>query len=119
MTSKVLINCAVGREDAEQATVAFIAASAAAASDRETAMFLTGGAIDLATKDGADGIEAEGYKPLLAFRKALMKKGGQLWVCPACAGARGLSADDLIDGAEIAGVPKILDYVDSGAVTLM
>jgi len=119
MSSKVLINCKVGAEDVEQATVAFLAAAVAAANDRQTAIFLTGGAIDLATRDGADGVEAQGYDPLIKFRKSLMSNGGQLWVCPACASARALNEDDLIEGAQIAGVPKVMEYIDSGAVTLM
>jgi predicted peroxiredoxin len=119
MGGKVLINCAAGQDDPERATVAFIAASAAAANEKETAMFLTCDAIGLATKDGVNGIEAPGYQALAFFRDSLMENAGKLWVCPACAAAHGLSADDLIDGAEIAGVPKILAYIDSGAVTLM
>ena len=119
MSTKVLINCKVGTDDIEQATVAFLAAAVASANHRHMAMFLTGGAIELATKDGADGIEAHGYNPLIKFRKALMKNGGELWVCPACASARVLNADDLIEGAQIAGVPKVMEYIDSGAVTLM
>ncbi len=119
MNSKVLINCTAGQDDPERATVAFIAASAAAAINKETAMFLTSGAIDLATRDGAKGIEAPGYKPLVVFRDSLMENGGRLWVCPACAAARGLQDSDLIDGAEIAGVPQVLQFKDSGAITLM
>lgn len=119
MSGKILINCAFGRDDPERATVAFIAASAAAANDRETAMFLTSDAIDLATTNGTDGIEVPGYKALAEFRAALMELGGKLWICPACAAARGLEAGDLIEGAEIAGVPKVLAFLESGAATLM
>ena len=119
MSRKVLINCKTGADDMEQATIAFLAAAVAASNNSETAMFLTAGAIDLATTNGADGITAEGYDPLIKFRKSLMKAGGQLWVCPACATARGLTAEDLIEGAQIAGVPKVLQYVDDGAVVLM
>jgi predicted peroxiredoxin len=116
---KVLVNCKAGIDDIEQATVAFLAAAVASTNDRHTAMFLTGGAIELATQHGVDGIEADGYDPLIKFRKALMKNGGELWVCPACASARDLDPDDLIEGAQIAGVPKVMAYIDSGAVTLM
>lgn len=119
MNGKVLINCTAGRNDPERATVAFIAASAAAAINKETAMFLTSEAIDLATQDGADDIEAPGYKPLVLFRDALMENGGRIWVCPASAAARGLQDSDLIDGAEIAGVPQVLAFKHSGAITLM
>ena len=68
-------------------------------------------AVRLATPDYADGIQAEGYEPL--------KTGGKLWVCPACAKARGMTQDDLIDGATIDGVPTMLEFLDNGGITLM
>ena len=51
--------------------------------------------------------------------QAYMDNGGILWVCKACADAKGMTADDLIEGAEIAGAGHTLSFVDNGAQVLM
>lgn len=119
MSNKILVNCAHGTDDIEKATVAFIVASASAASDNETVMFLTGEAVRLATKGGADGHQAEGYQPVKEFLDATIENGGSLWVCPACAGARGIGVDDLIGGAEIAGAVRTIGFLNDGGKTIM
>ena len=54
MTNKYLINCQHGGDDIEKATIAMIVAGAASAMDRETAVFLTGESVRMATKGGVD-----------------------------------------------------------------
>jgi predicted peroxiredoxin len=48
-----------------------------------------------------------------------LEAGGKLWVCPACAKARDMTQDDLIEGATIDGVPTMLAFLDNGGITLM
>lgn len=48
-----------------------------------------------------------------------IEKGGLVWVCKACADAKGMTDDDLIDGAIIAGAGNILDLVENGGQVLM
>ncbi len=102
MTDKYLINCQYGGDDIEKATVAMIVAGAASAMNGETAVFMTGESVRMATKGGVDGLAVEKYPPLKDQFEAYAENGGQHWVCPACAGARGISAEDLIGNAEIA-----------------
>ena len=119
MTNKFLINCQHGSDDLEKATVAMIVAGAAAAMDGETAIFLTGESVRLATTGGVDGLQAEGYPALGELLEGYKENDGQLWVCPACAKARGITADDLDDGAEIAGAARTIGFVNDGAKVLM
>ena len=119
MAVNVLVNCSHGKNNAEDATVAFIAASAAAAMDGVTAVFLTSDAVRLATPGYADQIQAEGYEPLKVFLDAFTENDGKLWVCPACAKARGITEDDLIDGAIITGAATVVGFLGEGAVTFM
>ncbi|KAB2912757.1 MAG: hypothetical protein F9K29_17945 [Hyphomicrobiaceae bacterium] len=118
MSNKVLVNCSHGKDDVERATVAFIVASAASTTG-ETAMFLTAHAVGLATKGGADGVQADKYPPIKQLIDAIVENGGKLWVCPACASARGITPDQLIAGAEIAGAARTIGFVNDGARTLM
>ncbi len=119
MAGNVLVNCAHGKNNPEEATVAFIAASAAVTRSAATAVFVTSDAVRLATPDYADDIQAEGYEPLKVFLDKFLAKGGKLWVCPACAAARGIVQEDLINGATIDGVPTILEFLEDGGITLM
>lgn len=119
MGNKYLINCQHGSDDLEKATVAAIVAGAAAAMDGETAMFLTGESVRLATQGGTDGLQVEKYPALGELYETYVENGGQFWVCPACAGARGITAEDLVDGAEIAGAARTIGFIDDGAKVLL
>ena len=119
MTDKYLINCQHGGDDVEKATVAMIVAGAASAMDGETAVFLTGESVRMATKGGVDGLAAEGYPTLTDLLDAYVDNAGQLWVCPACAGARGIGAEDLIGNAEIAGAARTIGFINDGAKVVM
>ncbi len=119
MTDKFLINCQHGSDDLEKATVAMIVAGAASAMDGETAVFMTGESVRLATKGGVDGLAVEKYPPLTELLEAYAENGGRLWVCPACAGARGIGAEDLIANAEIAGAARTIGFINDGAKVIM
>ncbi len=119
MTNKFLINCQHGSDDMEKATVAMIVAGAAAAMDGETAIFMTGESVRLATKGGMDGMQLEGYPALADLHETYHENGGQLWVCPVCAAARDITADDLVNGAEIAGAARTIGFVNDGAKVLI
>ena len=118
MTNGYLINCEHGNDDLEKATVAMIIAGAASAMDGETAMFMTGDSVHLAMSNGVDGLQVKDYPALSDLRTALLENGGKLWVCPVCANARGVTADDLVDGAEIAGAARMIGFIDTGAKLL-
>jgi len=118
MTDKYLVNSYHGADDLEKATVTMLIASTAAAMDGETALFLTCDSVDLAVKGGVDGLGAEGYPALSELFQGYRDNGGKIWVCPACAGARGITADDLVDGAEIAGAARTIGFVNEGARVL-
>ena len=119
MAGKVLINCAHGKNNSEDATVAFIAAAASTAISEETAVFLSSDAVRLAIPGYADGVQADGYEPFKSFLDAFLEGNGMLWVCPACCKARGMTQDDLIEGAEITGAATVIEYLNNGAVTFM
>ncbi|MFT5113274.1 MAG: putative peroxiredoxin [Parasphingorhabdus sp.] len=119
MAGKYLINCAVGKNNAEDATVAFIAAAGATALAEEVVVFLTSDAVRLATPDYADDIQADGYLPLSNFLTDFLANNGKIWVCPACAKARGITRDDVIEGATISGVAAIIEYLENGGKTIM
>jgi predicted peroxiredoxin len=116
--AKLLINCSYGKEDPERATLPFIVANVAATADQEVVLFLTIEGVRLATKGYADGIQKEGFKPLKEVMQSYLDNGGQIWACAACTNPRGITENDLIEGASIKTAANLVEYMASGAVTL-
>jgi len=114
---KFLINCQDGGNNVERATISFILA-VTASKTCETAVFITSDASKLCVKGGADGLVAEGYEPLSGLIQAFIENGGKIWLCPACAKAKHIMDSDLIEGVEIAGAPKTMAFMASGAQLL-
>jgi predicted peroxiredoxin len=119
MAQSVLVNCSWGSDNPERATVAFIVASAAAATKKDAAVFLTIEGVRLATKGYAETVRKDGYKPLKEFLDAFQESGGKVWVCGACANARGITPEQLIPGAQITGAATVIDFATNGATVLM
>jgi len=116
--AKILANCTHGKEDAERATLPFIVGNVAATADQEAVVLLTVEGAWLATKGYADGIQKEGFQPLQEVIQSFVANGGQIWACGACTKPRGITADDLIDGAKIVTAANVVEYLASGAATL-
>jgi uncharacterized protein len=119
MSNKYLVNLQHGTDDLEKATIAMMVAGAAAAMDSETVIFLTCESVRLATTGAMDGVQKDGYPALAELQEAFLENKGQLWVCPVCAASRGITAEDLAPGAEIAGAGRTIGYVNDGAQVLM
>ena len=112
-----LINCQEGANNPERATISFILA-VTASKTAEAAMFMTSNASTLCVKGGADAVVAMGYEPLRDLMAAFLANGGKIWLCPACAKAKGIAASDLTEGVEIAGAPRTMAFLAAGAQLL-
>jgi len=97
--------------------VAFILAVTASKTS-ETAVFATSDAAQICTKGGIDGLAADGYEPLSNLVSAFIANKGRIWLCPACAKAKGITENDLIEGVEIAGAPRTMAFIAGGAQLL-
>lgn len=114
---KFLINCQEGEGHLERATISFILA-VTASKENEAALFMTSDASELCVKGKADGLVAEGHEPIANLLAQFLENGGKIWICPVCVKTRGISESDLIEGVEIAGAPKTMEYLASGAMLL-
>ncbi len=108
---KAVINLATGLEDAERVTVAFLVGGAAAASGRQTAMFLTKEAVRLGLDGYGEGVACDGCPPLSRLFEQYMEAGGELLVCPICFQARKLDDSELVKNARLAGATPLWDWI--------
>lgn len=107
-----------GSENVEKANLPFIIGNVAASADQDVAVFLTSDAVWLATHGFADGLEFGGHPPVGTLLASFVANGGKVWVCGACTGPRDISADDLVEGAEIVTAANVIEELVNGAKTL-
>ena len=103
-----------GRDDPERATLPFIVANVAASADQEAIVLLTIEGVWLATKGYADDIHHPGMQPLSEVLASLLAAGGEVWACGACTKPRGITDEDLIDGARIISAVDFVAELASG-----
>lgn len=111
----MMFMCTHGKEDAERASLPFVAAGVAATAGMETLVVCTMDAVWLATQKGAEGVESKGLPPLSKLVADFVGTGGKVWLCGACAKPRGITADQLREGASIVGAASIIEAIAGGA----
>ena len=118
MNNKVVINLATGLDDAERVTVAFPVGCAAAAKDKQVAMFLTKEAVRLGLPGHADAVACDGCPPLARLFEQYTEAGGEMLVCPICFTARKLEEDQLVANARLAGATPLWDWIGDEHATV-
>ena len=112
---KFCVTLTSAKNDSDKATVAFVVANAAAASDQETVIFLSVEAVRLSQQGYADDIHEEGFAPLKELMANFVKAGGKIWVCSPCFKRRKLDEQKLVAGAVIVGGAKLVEFLSAGA----
>lgn len=115
MSNKLIFNCTHGKEDAERATLPFIAANVAASAGQDAVVLCTVDAVWLGTKGGTEGVAAKGIAPLAQVYDEFVSKGGQVWLCGVCTKPRNIGDDQLARGAAIVGAAKVVEEIVKGA----
>lgn len=113
-TLKFCVSLSYSKDNTDKATVAFVVANAAAASNQQTLVFLSIEGVRLSQKGFADDIREEGFAPLKDLIDNFVKAGGTIWVCSPCFKKRGLDEGQLIAGATIVGGAKLVEFLSDG-----
>jgi len=114
MAGKFCITLASSKDNTDKATVAFVVANAAVASDKKTLVFLSIEGVRLCQKGYADDIHESGFAPLKDLMTNFTKAGGTIWVCSPCFKKRSLNENNLVDGATIVGGAKLVEFLGDG-----
>jgi predicted peroxiredoxin len=115
MSSKFVVSLTSAKNDTDKATVAFVVANAAVASEKKTIVFLSIEGTRLSQKGYADDIHEEGFAPLKDLMKNFVEAGGQIFVCSPCFKKRSLDENNLVPGAIIVGGAKLVEFMGDGA----
>lgn len=115
---KIMVNNTCGKDNVERASLAFVVGNTALNSGQEATVLLTIEGAWVATRDYADDLQAHGFAPLGELVRQFTGGGGRLWVCAACAKPRNITAEQLVEGAQIVGAATAIEAMVNGAQTL-
>jgi predicted peroxiredoxin len=115
MPGQLCVSLSHAKDNTDKATVAFVIANAAVASDKETVVFLSTEGVRLAVRDYADDIHEEGFAPLRELMANFAGAGGKVYVCSPCFKRRKLDETNLVGGAIIVGGAKLVEFLSQGA----
>ncbi len=117
--SQVLfINLQSGREDLHRVNMAFQLARNQRAAGRPVTIFFNINAPELATKSLSSALQYKSNAPIKAQVAELIGAGVTVLVCPTCAADQGVTAADLVPGAQITNPQLTGAQLLPGTVTL-
>ncbi len=115
MANKFCVSLTCAKDNPDKATVAFVVANAAVASDKETMVFLSTEGVRLGAQGYADDIHEEGFAPLKQLIDNFVAAGGKILACSPCFKKRGLDEAKLRAGVTIVGGAKLVEFLAGGA----
>lgn len=99
---KLVIVVTHGPEDPERATIPFVLATAAQASDVDVVMGFQVNGVMLIRKGCAEHVFGANFPPLKDLMDAYVEAGGTFYVCGPCVASRKLDpSTDFIEGAKV------------------
>ncbi|MBM3960166.1 MAG: sulfur reduction protein DsrE [Deltaproteobacteria bacterium] len=114
MSDRFVVSLTHAKDNPDKATVAFVVANAAAASDKEALVFLSIEGVRLSQPGYADDVHEAGFAPLRDLIANFAKAGGKIYVCSPCFKKRGLDEASLVNGATIVGGAKLVEFMSGG-----
>lgn len=115
MPGRFCVTLTRAKDDTDRATVAFVIANAAVASDKEAIVFLSIEGVRLAMDGYALGVHETGFSPLADLIAGFVNAGGKILVCSPCFKKRGLDETKLIPGATVVGGARLVEFLGAGS----
>jgi uncharacterized protein len=119
MADKLVFMVMHGPEEPEHASIPFVMAAAALASDVEVVMGFQGPGVDLMKSGVAATVHAPEFPPLTKLLADVRELGGTLLVCGPCCKSRAIQLDDLVPGAEIVAAGRFVAEITSATNSLV
>jgi uncharacterized protein len=109
-----------GPDHPEHATIPFVMAGAALASDVEVVLGFQADGVELVKRGVAETVNAAGFPPLAKLLEDVRSLGGQLLVCGPCVNSRAITVpDDLVEGAEVVAAGRFVAEITSATNSLV
>ncbi|MFP4169635.1 MAG: DsrE family protein [Methanomassiliicoccales archaeon] len=108
---KLVIIGTHAEDDPEKATLVWVMACTATASEMEPVVVLQGMGVYMARKNYAAGIRVPSFPPVDELIEAFQESKGKLLVCAPCLNKRNLGQEDLLEGATIINAPTVIKEI--------
>jgi uncharacterized protein len=119
MTDKFCVTLKHCHTDGDKATLAFVCANAALGSDKQTMVFAMGDGVYAATRGEAEKVnEGAPFAPLKDLVDKFVAGGGTILVCAPCIKKRGITEEQLIEGAQPAGGAALVAWLSESPASL-
>jgi predicted peroxiredoxin len=119
-TQKLVFMVTHGPAEPELATIPFVMAAAALASDVDVVMGFQGDGVELMRKGVAETVAAPEFVPLAKLLDDIRQLGGKLLLCSPCLRSRGIAApDDLVAGTEVVAAGRFVAEITSATNSLV
>lgn len=115
MPGSFVVSLTCAKEDTDRATVAFVVANAAVASDKKTVVFLSTEGTRISQQGYADDVHEAGFAPLKDLIDSFVGAGGEIYVCSPCFKKRELDENNLVPGAIVVGGAKLVEFMSQGS----
>jgi predicted peroxiredoxin len=116
---KLVIMVTHGPDDPELATIPFVMAGAAIASDVSVVMGFQAEGVRLVQEGIAEKVEAPEFEPLRKLLPTLRELGGKFLVCNPCIKSRQIPEESLIEGAEVVAAGRFIAEITSATSSLV
>jgi uncharacterized protein len=116
---KLVIMVTHGPEDPELATIPFVMAGAALASDVQVVMGFQAEGVRLVQEGIADTVAAPEFTPLPDLLASVRDNGGSLLVCNPCIKSRGIAEESLVKGAEVVAAGRFVAEITSATNSIV
>lgn len=110
MTRTLAVKLTSGVEAPERANQALTVAASAVTMGADVSLWLTGEAVWFGVNGRIPDLELDGAMDTVELVSTI-RGGGSVSVCSQCAARRGVTQDDLIEGAQIAGAAAFAELV--------
>jgi predicted peroxiredoxin len=117
-SEKLVLMVTHGPSEPELATIPFVMAAAALASDVAVVMGFQAGGVELVRAGVAETVAAPEFPPLASLLADIRELGGALLVCNPCLKSRGITPADLVEGAEVVAAARFVAEITSATNVL-
>jgi predicted peroxiredoxin len=118
-TEKLVFMVTHGPADPELATIPFVMAAAALASDVQVVMGFQADGVEIVRKGVAETVTAPEFAPLAKLLADVRDLGGSLLVCGPCVKSRGITSDLMVEGAEVVAAGRFIAEITSATNSLV
>jgi predicted peroxiredoxin len=118
-TEKLVFMVTHGPDHPELATIPFVMGAAALASDVEVVLGFQASGVELVRNGVAETVAAAEFPPLAKLLADCRDLGALFLVCGPCVKSRSITADDLVEGAEIVAAGRFIAEITSATNSLV